>query len=386
MTTRRSQSWKDEYSRRRKRGMKQLLVALLLGFLLVGTASATTLVQDPSGAFRIYEDVEGSVASGMAMNSACPPHEAPLAVEIDLNAKASPIPDGVPTHFKTYYKAGDAVLLWATWRPFMFWDVPYVGRELTITRTLRKGPRVVFSDQLKSVLGESDAGWSGVAYWYLIPETVRAGEMFTFQVTFSVSGLDIADTHRWAPPSTRLFITDQDCSDLPVRFLPEFEQGHWEWGQDRLGTCRTTMARGGSATTSKAFLFDYFSDPATVATPGGLNECLTLNGGYEPGTGCLMPDDNTNDIALVCAPSDVLWEGYAGGPRLAERIRWILDGGSPVMVKALQYWELRYYVIVGRRGADQWNVFDPQDGQIHMMETRGLSNWMIRGVYLYSRR
>ncbi len=368
--------------------MKQFFMALFVGLALVGTTSAATIVQDPSGAVRFYADPSrGEFATTMDPPSDVLASSTP-SVDADVTAKilAEPVCDEVSCqfcHYKTYYKPGDVIFLGATWRPLSDWGIPFSGREIDIQITLKKGSTIVYSDEEKSVLDDTDGGWFTVAFGHVVPEAAEAGDVYTLQVSLSVSGVNIVETHKPAPSRTKLYVIAEDPSDLPIPLMYGFEQRNWDWAEDRVGDCKATMEKEGWATTSKALVFGFFSYPDNLS-PGQLNSCLRTDGGYVGG--CLIPRDNADNLALVCAPSDVRWEGYYRGSHLSERIQSSLDSGFPVIAEAGQHNDLRYYVIAGRRGAHEWNVFDPLDGQIHTMESRGLTNSMIKGVYLYSHR
>ncbi len=333
--------------------MKQMCLGLLACILLIGTPSSGT----------------------MAFDASVP------SVDIDLNAKIGP--SDLSGHYRTYYRPGDTVMLWAQWRPFRTWKIDLAGRCVAISYVIKNGSEVLSHEESFEVTEMLD--WMGYGIGYQIPPTAKAGDVYTFHVAMSVTGVNFVDTYKSAPSSTKLYITDEASSDLAIPYMDEFEQRNWSWSQESLGTCRTTIGKAGGAVTSEAFVFAYFSS-YSLWDPGKLNECLTDENAYAPGTGCLLPTDNMGNIALACAPAGVFWIGYFSDRRSNARIRESLERGFPVIAKAVQYGEVRYYVIVGSRGDDRWNVFDPVDGQIHMMESRDLTNSMIRAVYLYGQR
>jgi hypothetical protein len=325
---------------------------------------------------------------------------------IDLNAKLYPTsigPGGPLGHYRTYYKPGDHVMLMAIHTPGYLWGISW-GNSF-------KDAKYVFTiknNNIKDRINDpAPFEWSeplhssnsGRGMGFYIPSTAKPGDSYTLTVTLSVSGINIVPTSSTLP-STIIRVTDEISTDLWIPFLGEYDQGHWEWGKDQLGTCYekyptipTTMKSFGCATTAKAFLFSYLDiNYINNYRPGTLNNCLTLQDGYD--AGCLIPKELPK--AEVCKPYDVLWEGYyqknIDGVKLTNILNTIndyLESGYPVIVKAMQKYDpdkLHYYVVIGKRGSDKWNVFDPLDGQIYRMEdTRlNLKNDKIRGIYLYS--
>ena len=321
-------------------------------------------------------------------------------ISIDLDAKVYPIsggPGGPLGHFRTYYKPGDHIMLDASHSPGYKWgiswndgwkDAIYVFTVTNNNRNERINDPPPFERPVSL-----HASNSGFGIPLTIPTTAKSGDSYTLTVTLSVSGLKIKPINpKYA--STIIRVTDEISTDLWIPFMGEFDQGDWIWGTDHLGTCTTTMAENGCATTAKAFLFSYLDyNNSWNYQPGILNQCLTLQGAYghlkgdPPNELCGVRAD-TEAIALKCAPFDVIWDGYYTD-NLKNRINNQLADGWPVLIKAMQEYNpkhLHYYVVVGKRGTNKWNVFDPLDGQIYRMEdTRlQLNNSKILAVYLYS--
>lgn len=370
--------------------MRIVFMFLMCTVFLIGNVYGETIINDQSsGVVKMYRDdnstlIAHSVGSEDTLTSTYLLKGSSVSsVDVDLNAKITPYDNyrGITGHYRTYYRPGEKVALWAQWRPFYSWEMPFVGKELTITHTLKKGADILFESRIQQPLTDSDANWTGSAPSYEIPATAKVGDVYTLTVTFSVNGINIVNTNQSAPEKTKLYIIGESPSDLPIRFLYEFEQRDWDWGQDKLGTCNTTMAKEGCATTAKAFAFSTI-EPYYIS-PGYMNSCLTSQGGYAGG--CLIPQNNDNNISNKCAPLGVFWEGYyPKDKKTPDRINQSLKDGIPVIVKAAQYGAKHYYTIVGKRADNKWNVFDPLDGQIHMMESRGLTYSMIEAIYLYS--
>jgi hypothetical protein len=311
------------------------------------------------------------------MHFAC---TASSAEDIDLNSKTFLQPfGGEMLFYKTYFKPGDAIILNATWKPFNLWKNTFSERIVTVSFKI-SGNNIINQPILESSWPySSDIGASGMGVNWVLPSTVIIGKPIKITATLTVPGIITKSVHSYIYP------TNEISHDLKILFMGEFEQGDWAWGTDHLGTCNTTIAKEGCATTAKAFVFSYYYD-AGWNRPDTLNECLTSNGGYI--NGCLIPGVNPNDYlaASKCTPYGVYWNGYdaGNGNALSQEINQWLDFGYPVIVKAKQYSDKHYYVIIGRRGEKKWNVFDPLDGQIHRMEDVGLTNNMILGTYVYS--
>jgi len=319
-----------------------------------------------------------------------------LAKDIGLMARISPEPDwdsNFMYHYRTYYKAGDQIFLEASFRPPKDWSIPK-NSKIIITWTLQFGKtkRCNFSSEIPYIGNENLTGSN-----FGCELSENDSGTGTLKITVKAPGV-------FASSSSNVYIINKDFHDLPVEILVGFSQRDWRWKNEPLGDCKdnTTIGSDGCATTSKAFIFNYL-DPDTYYFPDYLDTCLTNNGGYTFLKGCYdgIPMDSSN---LICAPSDVLWEGYYCDPNLEkncnqssrmshsaimETIDNYLESGFPVLIKtSLRNGGTHYVVVVGKREYGEWNVYDPWDGQIHMIEKTpsGVDKNKIRAIYLFSQR
>lgn len=301
-----------------------------------------------------------------------------IAADIGLSAKLLPVIGPYGAHARTYFKAGERVGLEAEFRPISQWGIPS-DRNINFkyTLTLEKHTICNFEYNFNWAPPVDFIGLS--AGPCNIPVDAKGQGVLT--VSVSAKGIN-------QKASTTMYIIEEDYTDLPIPEMYDFRQGSWQWKDIPLGDCKdnTTIGKYGCATTSKAFMFNYFA-AGNWYRPDSLNYCLLTNSGYDYYKGCYdgIPHDSAN---LICAPPDVLWEGFVTGFNLST-IHNYLDSGFPVLLKtkvsAVHGGTTEHYVVaVGKRESGKLDIYDPWDGQIHLYEHSATNILSITAMYLFS--
>lgn len=313
-----------------------------------------------------------------------------LAADISLSATAMPyLGYGQWTGYKTYFNPGDKISMVVDHLPVGQWGIATNTKYTYKFQLALNNSYFCAFDQINSYSDTNPWGTGMMTPGCQLPaDATGSGE-----ITITVQADNIKQT-----ASTKFYVTKDSYSDLPLPWVT-FSQREWVWKNDPLGDCKghTTIGTDGCATTSKAYLFKYLS-PNWLHTPGTFNQCLSGNGGYDFFKGCFdgIPRDSVN---LTCAPFDVLWENYYCDPahsnscngtsskstaQLAEIIDQYLTAGIPVLAKTNAKGGVHYVVIMGKRETGQWNVFDPWDGQVHLLEKAPTGIRNISAIYLFS--
>lgn len=392
--------WNYQWSGR-KSIIAMVVCYFLIGVVLPGHVSAqvqeellnemqnayvTVPSDNPDLISTYYNQPQRGMTLG-AMSTSLPASD--LSVVARLRKANSP----GPQPYRTYYKSDEAIYLEADWPYFGSWQSPWAGKTLKITYRLNSGGVNIYSYTFTTILSDTDHDLGGIAIYVNLSNLSNkiVNNMATFVVTFSVNG--IVDS----TASTKLYITALSFTDLPISWLSNYSQTNWFWKKDCLGDCLSgssciyTMGDSGCATTSKAFIFQYLGGGIS---PQSLNNTLRDQGGYIWYKGCHsgcpgnQKDLDGNYLNLIGAPSDVLFEEYfstssIGLAAVKQKIYDSLDSGFPVLLKTTLY-GMHYVVAVGRRSNGQLEIFDPLDGQLHLMEKRGLTFSAITGVSLFS--
>ncbi len=309
-----------------------------------------------------------------------------------LDARMLPEPDwqnGFTYFYRTYYHVGERVMPVAEYRSL---GIPE-GAPVTFNFTIKLENKVVYNKEFTDPFYDTGMDFHTMgSELFQIPEgAVGSGQLI---ITLSTKAL-----RRTA--STDFNVIDENYVDLPIPHKPNFSQRSWFWGGDEcLGDCVTskgrciyTIASDGSATVSKSFIFTYFDD-TSVYYPSDLNSCLETSGGYTFYSGCYCDcprnDQDMSGIYLnqKCAPPNLLFEHYYDyDDQNSERIYESLVSGVPVMLRTrLKTGKDHFVVAVGQRDSGRLNIFDPWDGQLHMIENAVLKIDRITGIYIFSQQ
>ena len=183
-----------------------------------------------------------------------------------------------------------------------------------------------------------------------------------------------------------------------IKFIPrngsDVSQTNGKWQGDNLGDCtdNTYIWNKGSATTCKAFLFDCLGDLHYNTIPSWLNNWLRDSGGYTSCGSCkaCCPTNEVNaqgvPLNQLCAPDRVKFEGcvQSNVSQSFAKIEQDVAAGIPAMVQTTNDGP-QFVVVVGKRASGDWDIFDPWDGQLHIMGKDGITKNMITKIYFYSK-
>jgi hypothetical protein len=88
----------------------------------------------------------------------------------------------------------------------------------------------------------------------------------------------------------------------------------------------------------------------------------------------------------ICAPANIKWvKCYSVNiSQYYSKIEAYIAKGIPVMIQTTKY-GMHYVVVIGRRASGNWDIFDPWDGQRHIMTKDGITKSMITKIYFFDR-
>jgi hypothetical protein len=302
-----------------------------------------------------------------------------------------------PKYWRTYFPSGSNVQCWACFKGASTWGVPIDG---TLTMTLH------FKFAVGSYVREwddqvlLDADYVSIGDGDAIPANIPDGTSGTLTINITIPGYTVVlggDGVTSAPALNQITFDVANDAYTDIKFIPrngpDVSQTNGNWQGDHLGDCTTSyMWNKGSATTCKAFLFDCLGGIRYNTIPGWLNFWLRDGGGYISCGNCngCCPTNEVNaqgvPLNQLYAPDMVRFEGcvQTNISQYLPKIERYVAAGIPVMVQTTKN-GLDYVVVVGKRASGDWDIFDPWDGQLHIMGKDGITKDMITGVYFYSR-
>jgi hypothetical protein len=304
----------------------------------------------------------------------------------------------VPKYWRTYFPSGSNVQCWACFNSASTWGVPLDG-TLTMTVNFKFAVGSYVREWNDQVL--LNANYVSIGDGDIIPANIPDGTSGTLTVNVTIPGYTVVlggDGVTSAPALNQITfdVANDAYADIKVtsRNGPDVSQTNGSWQGDPLGDCadNSYMWNKGSATTCKAFLFDCLGGIRYNTIPGWLNSWLRDSGGYTSCGSCngCCPTDEVNaqgvPLNQLCAPDNVKFEGCVQNNVSLSfaKIERYVAGGIPVMIQTTKN-GLYYVVVVGLRASGDWDIFDPWDGQLHIMGTDGITKDMITKIYFYSR-
>ncbi len=302
-----------------------------------------------------------------------------------------------PKYWRTYFPSGADVQVWACFKRPSTWGVPIDGTlTMTVNFKFAVGTYVrEWNDQLLL-----DADYVSISDGDKIPANIPDGTAGTLTVNATIPGYTVVlggDGVTSAPALNQITFYVANDAYADIKFIPrngpDVSQTNGAWQGDHLGDCTDNnyIWNKGSATTCKAFIFDCLGGVRYNTIPGWLNIWLTEAGGYiNCGCNSCCP---TNEVTAqgvplnqLCAPDKVKFAGCVQtnvSQSFATLERYVA-AGLPVMVQTTKN-GLHYVVVVGKRASGDWDIFDPWDGQLHIMGQDGITKDMITKIYFYSK-
>ncbi len=327
------------------------------------------------------------------------PLQAPAGQTNPIFLKAMLSTNDAPKCWRTYFPSGANVQCWACFKGVSTWGVPMDG-SLTMTVNFKfavGGYAREWNDHIPL-----NADYVGISDGDTIPANIPDGTSGTLTVNLTIPGYTVVqggDGITSAPALNQITFDVANDAYTDIKLIPQngpdVSQTNGYWQGDHLGDCAddSYMWNKGAATTSKAFLFDCLGDNRYNTIPGWLNVWLRDGGGYVTCGSCngCCPTNEVNvqgvPLNQLFAPEGVRFEGCVttNVSQAFPKIERYVSLGIPVMVRITRKGLPTFVVVVGKRDSGDWDIFDPWDGQLHIMAKAGLTKDMITGVYFYSK-
>jgi hypothetical protein len=304
---------------------------------------------------------------------------------------------------KTYCKSGDYLMLWAWFLPLFQWGVPLDGRLMNINfKVIIDGVVVAETNREVAI---SNLNYVGIGNFVQLPANLPNGASGTVTATITVPNFEViigGDGITSPPPmnQSKIFIDNGNFKDIAYNFsyFPgDFSQTNGAWQGMHIGNCQddTKMWNKGSATTCKAFIFNFLAR-RYFCSPASLNSVLTIKDGYIMGANgykwccptneTVIIDGIMKPMNLIGAPGVTLWDGCVESDiqNFFPKIEKYIANNLPVMIETNKNGQ-QHFVVVGKRDSGEWNLFDPWDGQAYPMSKAGITRDMITKIYFYNR-
>ena len=312
------------------------------------------------------------------------------------NGNRYPIP-------KTYYKSGEVLSLWAWFLPVFQWGVPLDGRLMNINYKVIIDEVTVIDRNITHAI--SNYNYVGVSTSVQLPANLTNGASGTVTVTITVPDFEVivGGDGITSPPlmnQSKIFIDNGNYKDIACNFsnfIGDLSQTNGAYQGTHIGNCQddTKMWNKGSATTCKAFIFDFLARKY-FCSPGSLNSVLSIKDGYIMGANgykwccptneTVIIDGIIKPMNLIGAPGVTLWDGCVESDiqNFYPKIEKYIANNLPVMIETNKNGQ-QYFVVIGKRDSGEWDLFDPWDGQGYMMSKAGITKDMITKIYFYNR-